>query len=103
MSNIKTPRNGITIADKIPQRWRFLQIHRGYQYTINMLCGRIDTVAEIADALSTGNGISPEAAVEHAIKDLIEAERNSPPYSTGDYWILTPTHRKAIVKWIKAT
>jgi hypothetical protein len=100
MATIKTPRNGIEIADKIPQRWHFLCIHKGHENTIKLLMRYIDTVAEHADALMGANGLTSVKAVETAIKDLIKDEKEN--YYTGYYWKLTPTHQKAIIKWLEA-
>jgi hypothetical protein len=97
---IKTPRNGIQICDKIPTRWDFMKTQRGYAYTIQLVMQYIDTVAEHADALMGANGLTSVKAVETAIKDLIKSEKEN--YYTGDYWKLTPTHRKAIIKWLEA-
>jgi hypothetical protein len=97
---IKTPRNGIQLRNKVPARWNFFSIQRGHEYTMKTVMEYIDTVAEHADALMGANGINANRAVEQAIKDLIKGEKEN--YYTGDYWKLTPTHRKAIIKWLEA-
>jgi hypothetical protein len=100
MAMITTPRNNISIQDKIPARWSFISCQRGYEYAMKAVMQYIDTVAEHADALMGANGLTPSCAVETAIKDLIKMEKEE--YSSGDYWKLTPTHRKAIIKWLEA-
>ena len=97
---INTPRNSIQIQDKIPARWNFYRIHWGNQRTMKSIIEYIDTVAEHADALMGANGLTASQAVETAISDLIKGEKEE--HYTGYYWKLTPTHRKAIVKWLEA-
>lgn len=101
MAMLTTPRNGIQLCDKVPARWNFFSIQRGHKYTIQLVMQYIDTVAEHADALMGANGINANHAVEQAINDLIKGEKED--YNSGDYWKLTPTHRKAIVKWLETT
>jgi hypothetical protein len=94
-----SPRNGIRVPDVIPKRWQFLANHIYSEKTWIKIFERIDTVAEHADALMCANGLSAKVAIDKAINDLIKEERASGE-SAGDYWRLTPTHRKAIEEYL---
>lgn len=100
MAMLTTPRNGIQISNKVPARWNFFKIQQGHEDTMKTIMLYIDAVAEHADALMGANGINANRAVKQAINDIIKSEKEN--YSGGDYWKLTPTHQKAIVKWLEA-
>lgn len=93
-----TPRNSITINGALPKRWNFHSINDGSKKAWEWLLLRIDMVAEHADSLMNANGISADSAVDQAINGLIKSDESR--YVSGYYWNLTPTHRKAIVKWL---
>ena len=96
---IKTPRCGIEINAKVPDRQAFMASHIGSEKVMKQYMERVDTIAEHADALQTSNGISAESAVMQAISDMITHDREV-HYSDGSNWRLRPNDIKSIVKYL---
>lgn len=96
---IKTPRCGIEIKNKVPDRHAFMASHIGSEKVMRDYMERVDTIAEHADALQTSNGISAETAVMQAINDIIKYSKEV-YYSNGSDWKIRPNDRKSIVKYL---